>query len=126
MKKDEEYKGCFNDVFEALGENGEKDDDFSTYNEEMQQEITRKENFKKASFGEKLCFVFLKSLCYIFTLQFLPLGISRANRSSKKFEERYNMKMTANWFFVSFLCYLASLLLAALLVTLIALIIGVI
>ena len=124
MSKKEEYKGCFNEVFEALGENGEKDDDFSTYNEEMQQEITRKENFKKASFGEKLCFVFLKSLCYIFTLQFLPLGISRANRSSKKFEERYNMKMTADWFFVSFLCHLVSLFLASLAITLIALIVG--
>lgn len=124
MSKKEEYKGCFNEVFEALGENGEKDDDFSTYNEEMQQEITRKENFKKASFGEKLCFVFLKSLCYIFTLQFLPLGISRANRSSKKFEERYNMKMTTDWFFVSFLCHLVSLFLASLAITLIALIVG--
>lgn len=132
-KKEETYTGCFNDVFEELekstvfkqsNQNIAYENNFLSFNEELQLEYIRKDNFKKATFGQKLMFCFFKCFSQIFTMMILPLGLYLCNKIPIYFENDFNMKTHEDWFFLDIFCYLFSIFIVALIVTIIALLLG--
>ena len=97
--KNEEYKGCFNDVFEALEENGETTSGAFGYdpNEENLSMLLYK-NFKKLKTSQKFKICFLRAIGIACIYFLLPLGYMFDfffhRKFAKSFEAKYNCKIS--------------------------------